>query len=377
MGRRGNGFGTLVSKGEGKPYMAKWMFKGELHFKTTGETDRKKALKVLEKLTRPYRETSVDDVIANLENELKKLKRAKAPKQLMVRDLWNVFEAKTWQGDVSEGTMRVYKNGAEHMANWMRIKVSFVHEISPKLCEAYLKELSASVGAVTFNLRLSLFKRMWKTLSSEYGLDAELWSDFKKHKSQKSTRRTLSSEELKAVMEKAETPSMKLLLALGIYTGLRLSDCALLKWESVDIEGKKLSVVPIKTKKHCGAVEIPMHPVLQKLIEEMPHDGEYVSEENAEDYLHGHLSGKVVELFKKCGIETSRKDENGKRKLVCGFHSLRHTFVSMAINNGMSPLLVQRIVGHRTVDMTSAYFHENAEIAAEGIAKLPDYACCS
>ena len=105
----------------------------------------------------------------------------------------------------------------------------------------------------------------------------------------------------------------------------------------------------------------------------MPHESEYVSAANADDYLNGHASGKVVDLFKKCGIETSKK-ENGKTKLVCGFHSLRHTFVSNAINSGMSPLLVQRIVGHSSVDMTSAYFHDNAAKAAEGINSMPDVA---
>ena len=165
---------------------------------------------------------------------------------------------------------------------------------------------------------------------------------------------------------------MKLLLTIGIYTGLRLSDCALLKWNDIDFEHKIMKVLPIKTKKHMDApLEIPIHPTLLNMLHEAANDGEYVSDENASAYKDGKLSGQVVDLFKSCGIETSKK-VNGKTKLMCGFHSLRHTFVSMAVNSGMSPLLVQKIVGHSAVNMTEAYYHDNMDKMTEGINALPD-----
>ena len=79
----------------------------------------------------------------------------------------------------------------------------------------------------------------------------------------------------------------------------------------------------------------------------------------------------MTELFKKCDIVTS-SFENGKKKLLCGFHSLRHTFVSMAIESGMPSMLVQKIVGHSSVNMTEHYFHENMAKASEGISQMPD-----
>lgn len=373
MERRGNRFGTLIFKGEGKPWLAKWVACGKVYYKSTGETDKKKALKVLEKLTRPYREEDEAAIIENLEMMLKRAKaNARGFKKLEVDNLWSEFKKTLWEGDVEEGTARVYEGGIYHLQGWLCGKVNHIAEVDSKLAERYLKELSNTIGAATYNTRLSLFKRVWHHLPEEYGIDKTVWDEFKKKKGATGARRTLSSKELAKLFASAETHDMKLLLSIGTYTGLRLGDCAMLKWADIDFEHNIIRVVPMKTRKHMdGPIEIPMHSVLVSSLKTAVHDSEYVSKANAASYMAGKLSGEVVNLFKSCGIETSVKDANGKTKIICSFHSLRHTFVSMAINSGMSPLLVQRVVGHSTVDMTSAYFHENMDKMTDGINALP------
>jgi len=273
--------------------------------------------------------------------------------------------------DVEAGTAKNYENAVNQLAAWMKSKVRFARDITTSLAEAYLDDLYKTVGANTYNQRLVLFKRIWKALAEEFQLCNDVWERFKKKKPVKSTRRTLSNNELAKILNTAGTPDLKLLLEIGIYTGLRISDCSLLKWSEVDFENKVLKVRPIKTRKHMdGPIEIPIHPTLLKALEDTPHTGEYVSEANACGYKSGRVGEQVIELFKKCGIETSKKVD-GKTKLLCGFHSLRHTFVSMAVNAGLSPLLVQRIVGHSSIDMTTAYFHDNMNTMREGIEKLP------
>ena len=372
MNRRPNGFGSLIFKGEGKPWLARWVYKGQVYYKTTGEPDKKKALKKLEYITRPYRESREIDVIRSLHNRLLELQECRTMEELSTADIWEVFAKKLKKDDVESGTTSIYENAVHKMVEWMTPKVKLAKDITSKLAEEYLEHLSDSVGAATYNIRLVLFKRIWKALSGEYRLEKDVWESFKKKKVVKSTRRTVSSFEIGKVLSAAESFDMKLLLTIGIYTGLRLSDCALLKWNDIDFEHKIMKVLPIKTKKHMDApLEIPIHPTLLNMLHEAANDGEYVSDENASAYKDGKLSGQVVDLFKSCGIETSKK-VNGKTKLMCGFHSLRHTFVSMAVNSGMSPLLVQRIVGHSAVSMTEHYYHDNMDKMTEGINALPD-----
>lgn len=376
MERRGNRFGTLVSKGAGKPWLAKWVCHGKVFYKSTGEVERKRALKVLEKLTRPFREDDEAAVISNLELMLKRLKTKAADtrKKLAIKDIWTEFEKTLWQSDLADGTKTQYENNLTMMTNWMSGKALDASGIDVKLAELYLKELSEKVGAQGYNLRLSLFKRVWHALPNEYGIDKALWDGFKKRKDEvKCGRNALTSEQLASVVANAPTQDIKLLLLIGTYTGMRIGDCANLKWSDIDFEKNTMSVVPQKTKKHMSApITIPLHKTLRDALLEVKR-GEcvHVSEANAEAYAHGKLNGEVTELFKKCGIVTSTFD-NGKKKLLCGFHSLRHTFVSMAINSGMPSMLVQKIVGHSSVNMTNAYFHENMVKASEGIAQMPD-----
>ena len=372
MTRRGNGFGSLINKGEGKPWLARWVYKGQVYYKSTGEVDKKKALKALERITRPYRDAREEDAIRNLQNRLIELQARKTKNELLTTDLWIEFAKRLKKDDVEGGTTQIYENATNRMIAWMNSRVKCAKDITPRIAEEYLEQLSTEVGANTYNIRLVLFKRIWKYLRDDFHLCNDAWENFKKKKATKSSRRTLSAKEIANLLVTAKTHDMKLLITIGMYTGLRISDCAMLKWNDVDFEKKILKVIPIKTKKHMDApLEIPIHPTLLKMLEATPHTDDYVSKTNADGYESGSLSGQVIAVFKKCGIETS-KMVNGKLKLICGFHSLRHTFVSMAINSGMSPLLVQRIVGHSAVDMTSAYFHENQDKMREGIESLAD-----
>lgn len=375
MERRGNGFGTLVSKGEGKPWLAKWLCHGKTYYKSTGEVDRKKALKVLEKLTRPYRESDDEAVIANLELMLKRLKsKADKSKKLAIKDIWNEFSKTLWQSDIEAGTLKVYETGMNHLQSWMNGKALDASGIDVKLAELYLKELSNDVGAATYNTRLSLFRRVWRNLPSEYGIDKTIWDGFKKKSGTKSSREVLTKDELGKLILNAPTNDIKLLILIGAYTGLRIGDSANLKWSDIDFNSCTMKVLPQKTKKHMDApITIPLHPRLRDELKKVYSiDATYVSESNATDYKTGKLNDVVMALFKTCGIETSRKVD-GKTKLIKGFHSLRHTFVSMALNEcHMSAFLVQKIVGHSTVNMTEHYFHESAAKASEGISQMPD-----
>ena len=265
MTRRGNGFGSLISKGEGRPWLARWVYKGHVYYKSTGEVDKKKALKKLEYITRPYREQREIDVQRNLLNRIQSLQECMSKNALPIKSIWDEFAKKLKHEDVESGTTRNYEGAVNMMVKWMNGKVKFAKDITKQLAEEYLAELASSVGANTYNIRLVLFKRIWKSLKDEFNLNENTWEEFKKRKATKSARKTLSNKELANILTKADSFDMKLLLSIGIYTGLRISDCSLLKWEDVDFERKVIKTIPIKTRKHMSApIEIPIHPALMK-----------------------------------------------------------------------------------------------------------------
>ena len=54
-----------------------------------------------------------------------------------------------------------------------------------------------------------------------------------------------------------------------------------------------------------------------------------------------------------------------------GFHSLRHTFVSLSLNAGVPIAVVQAIVGHSNPAMTRHYFHQSEATLVSAVSALP------
>ena len=77
-------------------------------------------------------------------------------------------------------------------------------------------------------------------------------------------------------------------------------------------------------------------------------------------------------MFAAAGIETQSKKEGERAKVDVGFHSLRHTFVSLSANAGAPLAIVQAIVGHSNPAMTRHYFHEQESALTTAVAALPD-----
>lgn len=371
--RRSNGMGCLVSKGPGKPFLAKWMFQGKLFTRTTGEVSRSKAEKVLERFTRPFREERIEDVLLNMQNLLMKTRNSRIKKSLKISEMFDVWVKECWMNG-GESTSGVYRSAMNHMETWMREKLSLEDSsrVDARIAGRYLEELKGDVSAQTWNLRLVLFKRIWKELGVGYDLDADAFERFKKIKigKKKSGRRVLGLDELKRLLDACgDDGDTRALLVIGMYTGLRLGDAACLKWSGVDFAAGKISVVTMKTG---DEVVIPMHADLLRTLEGMKNgeSGEYVSERNARFYKSGYIEKVVKDVFARAGLTTS-ETVGGKRVVRTGFHSLRHTFVSMTVNSGMPAMLVADTVGHADVKMTANYFHKNDEKVKKCIDMLP------
>ena len=100
----------------------------------------------------------------------------------------------------------------------------------------------------------------------------------------------------------------------------------------------------------------------------------YVVPEIAATFAHdpATVSKRIQKIFEDAGIRTHGENSiSGRAQIDVGFHSLRHTFVSMAANAGASLALVQSIVGHSNPAMTRHYFHESVSALKTTVAALP------
>ena len=220
---------------------------------------------------------------------------------------------------------------------------------------------------------------MWDVLADKARLTVNPWAKMKhKAEDKTATRRELTVDELRRVCEGTKG-ELRTLFAVGIYTGLRLGDCALLDWGNVDLTRRMISVVPRKTKRHAHGkpVVIPIHAVLSAVLAETPPDARtgYVMPKIAEEYGRASslVTRRIQKHFQACGIRTAHKDNEDARAVVeVGFHSLRHTFVSLSANAGVPLAHVQAIVGHSNPAMTRHYFHVSENALQNAVGALPN-----
>ena len=174
---------------------------------------------------------------------------------------------------------------------------------------------------------------------------------------------------------------IKVVFYLGMFTGQRLKDCALLQWQNVDLEHQRIMVKQFKTGKE---VSIPIAPaLLQVLLEAKEHKVDaYVNPNVATRYKQTDKRGKcigdglvnidVMRVIRWIGVETSVSVEGRKKKTtILGFHSLRHSFASFCAEAGVPKAVVVSILGANSEIVDQFYTHvgEDAQRAAiEAIA---------
>jgi len=74
-----------------------------------------------------------------------------------------------------------------------------------------------------------------------------------------------------------------------------------------------------------------------------------------------------------CPDGSEERVYTGRRAVVeVGFHSLRHTFVTLLAGAGTSQAVIQKLVGHGSPVMTQAYVSSTLEIAKMTAAAFPE-----
>jgi len=185
-------------------------------------------------------------------------------------------------------------------------------------------------------------------------------------------RRELSEAELRAVCAAADA-EYRPLFAIGLYTGMRLGDCATLRWEELTDD---LSHVARRTLKTGRMVRIPVHRELRAILEETPKENrkDWVLPGIAVDYAvdRRRVSERIQKVFEKAGITQTSQKHAGMNRATCavGFHSLRHSFVTICAKAGVPLSVVQELAGHGSPAIQRAYLHMGSE-AGRAIAALP------
>lgn len=380
--QRSKGLGCLERKG--RVWRARWTVDGKTFTKTTGTSDRREAEKILAEIVAPFAAKSdaerLENLAVKIEGRKAEIRRYEDSKPaLALADGFEAYRRSRERPDTGAATLDMYESQYNRLVRWAADNVPDAKEMrnfTRATADAFATYLAGELSPNSYNKYLTLLKRVWDVLADEARITENPWVKIRHMALATHTRRELTVEELARVCGSV-TGEMRLLFAVGIYTGLRLGDCALLEWGAIDLARNRIMTIPRKTARHAHGkpVVIPLHPTLAALLAEIPPKDRkgYLLPKVAETYLDDDtkLSRRIQAIFTNAGIRTQTTADGERAKVDIGFHSLRHTFVSLSANAGAPLAVVQAIVGHSNPAMTRHYFHESEAALQSAVAALP------
>ena len=184
-------------------------------------------------------------------------------------------------------------------------------------------------------------------------------------------RQVFTPEEMHRLLTEAPRP-WRDMVAVSYYTGgLRIGDVALMKWESIDWEHRRMMLIEQKTSRLRVLPIIPeLLDTLQAIRAEQSEREEYIFPVQAHIFLSGSrstVSTSFTNLLQSMGIcsaPTTLPPTTGRRRRLSSksFHSIRHTVVSMLrVNTAFTADTVRDTVGHESERVERGYFHGNMQ----------------
>ena len=364
---REKGTGSLQREKSGR-YTLRVGINGKRYSRSTRTTDRAKAEQMLDRFLAPF---------------------GLGSKKLPLADVWHHYEMSPQRKDIAKSTMNSKRVAWMRFARWIEdnhVEITHLGDVTDIAIAEYLAEYRCHHTASTYNGHVCILREVFQLLADKAGLQNNPWHGVRLLSDDSLSRRELTFKEVEQLYTQAEKQGAewKLLIMTGIYTGLRLGDCCHLKWEDVNLERGIIQVIPAKTRKHAHGrpVTIPIHPQLMSAFQGM-RDGlppasniwsAYVNPKVAEYHImtRWKVDEGLRKIFNAAGITMSVHVEGRKRKhVLASFHSLRHTFVSIAANSGVPLPVVQSIVGHCSSAMTRHYYHENEGALRAAVEAIP------
>ena len=152
-------------------------------------------------------------------------------------------------------------------------------------------------------------------------------------------------------------------LIVAVLTGMRRGELLNLRWSDIDLEKRLICVQSkgnFRTKNGRRRI-IPMNPHVFDVISLLSkNQGEYVFTCEGEKILDRGLSLRFKRLVRKL-----------KLNKALYFHSLRHSFASWLVQEGVSLYDIQKLLGHSNIRVTEKYSHLVPEQLHNIVSKIP------
>jgi integrase/recombinase XerD len=232
-------------------------------------------------------------------------------------------------------TKKTYANIFENFERFSKKDISKCDVDEVKNYLAYLNEKGRS--NVSLNVVISALKFGFGV----YGKGV----DIKRPKKENRLPSVLSKEEVEKIINVLENSKHKLILRTIYGLGLRVSEVINLKPEHIEFDRE---MVLIKNSKGAKDRYVMLPNSLSGNLKS------YISLSPGK-FLFSGRNGKInIKTVQKIFENALKKSRIGKR---ASCHTLRHSFATHLLENGVDVRIIQKLLGHNKLETTQIYTH--------------------
>lgn len=197
--------------------------------------------------------------------------------------------------------------------------------------------------------------------------------------SQRQDVEILTEEEIKQIKEYIKGSDFELLFLLDLATGLRQGELLALDWKYIDLDKKQLKVersikevyiYDDENNKHIETIfqtpktlnsfrTISIPDVIINVLKKEKNKQGLLFHDSEGNALKGkNVSTKWSKILSACNIPHKK------------FHSIRHTYASMLLKNGVDIETVAELMGHTAIGITQIYLHSSQSQKEKAVNKL-------
>lgn len=239
-----------------------------------------------------------------------------------------------------------------------------VNALTPQHLDRYKSLRVGEVSPVSVNIELRSLRSAMNVAVRWKLVEANPFSRMQQVRVAETQPAYLTKEDFQKLIDLVKEVWLKEVIVFAALTGMRRGEILNLRWDAIDLQRKVIRVEShsdFKTKQGRRRV-VPMSDVVHNLLAskwaQSTTDRVFTLRDRP------IMDDWVSKRFKQYVSLAKLKDAR------LHFHSLRHTFASWLVQDGVSLYEVQKLLGHASISVTQVYSHLRPDQLHETVNRI-------
>lgn len=269
---------------------------------------------------------------------------------LTYKELLELYDKECMRKGVSDITIKGYDYAGKYFMDYTGEEIT-CNEINQDLIDNYILWLkNKGIKMTTIN---SYQYKISPVVNFGYKRGfIERKVEFKRVIEQEEIKEIYTKRELELLLKRPKEKSFPtfrtwVIINTLISTGIRSKELRELRIKNIDLE---FGMINLEHTKNRNARIIPVSTTLNMILSEYL----LVRNGNQNDPLFCNIYGEALgRTTLQCSVSKYCKNLGIEKTSI---HLFRHTFITLSVRKGVSPLILKRITGHKTLKMLNHYY---------------------